>query len=193
MSKKKQTPAPHVAIATEAGLEAAINKYVDTSLTLLRRKAKQEKELAELKAKHAKANEDDETDVLSLETGIHLFCTTHRTLLFPDEAVAKSRTFGNATVGFRLNPEALDLILPKDTWVRVADRLAALPWGDPFYVEKRSVDKDAFHNHRVELTDAQLAEAGVKFIQGETFFLEPKSELLEAARKTVETGSEVAA
>jgi hypothetical protein len=191
MSKKKKNTTPHVLITSELGLEAAINKYVETSLALLRRKAKQQKELAELTAKHASDNREDEEAVLSLETGIQLFATTNRALLFPDETRAKSKAIGNATIGFRLSPEALDKVVPKDTWERIAERILELPWGEPFVVEKLSVDKDALHKHRGELTEAQLAEAGVKFIRNETFFLEPNSELLEAARRPVE--SEVAA
>ena len=191
--KKKKNAAPHIVITSELGLEAAINQYVDTSLTLLRRKAKQEKEIAALTALHTEANREDEQAVLSLETGICLFATTNRTLLFPNEAESKSKTLGNATIGFRLSPEALDKIVKADTWERIAERLNELPWGEPYVVEELAVDKKAIHRDRADLTDAQLAEAGVKFAREEKFFLEPASDLLEAARKTVETRSEVAA
>lgn len=187
MSKKTKQTKPHAVIATVLGLEAAINRYVEQSLALLRRRAKQERELAALKADHDKANRDDEDEVLGLESGIQLFCMTHRAELFPDEAKAKSREFGNATIGFRMNPWALEKVVPKDTWERIAERLDALEWGDPFVKTKLSVDKEAFHDRRAELTEAQLAEAGVTFEQSETFFLEPKSDLLEAARKPVES------
>jgi len=184
--KKKKEIKPHVVIATELGLEAAINRYVEVSLSLLRRKAKQAKAVAELAAAHAMVNREEEDEALSLESGVALFCITHRALIVPDETKAKSRDFGNATVGFRLNPAALDKVVAKDTWERIAERLQALPWGEPFVVEKVSIDKDEFHKRRAELTEEQLAAAGVRFVQDEQFFLEPQSALLEAARKTVE-------
>lgn len=194
MSKKnKKATTPHILITSDTGLEAAINQYVETQLALLRRKAKQERVIAELAAAHAAENSANETDIVSLETAITLYCTTHRAELFPDESKAKSREFGNATVGFRLHPEALALIVPKDTWVRVAERLDATEWGEKYVTWKPSVDKDAMKKDRAEITAAQLAEAGVKYAQEESFFLEPKSDLLEAARTPVTTGSEAAA
>ncbi len=189
---KKKKAALHTVIATEQGLEAAINRYVELSLTLLRRKAKQERALADLKAAHAAENSAEEGEVLSLETGVQLFCETHRALLLPDEDKSKSRDFGNAVIGFRLNPTKVDKIVSKDTWERIAERLDLLPWGEPYVVSELSVDKAALLKCRAELTAEQLAEAGLCFAQGETFFLEPKSELLEAARKPVTESEAVA-
>lgn len=192
MSKKKKATPPHAVIATEQGLEAAVHRYVDVSLTLVRRKAKQEKELAEMKAAHAAANRAEEDEVLALEAGVQLFCETHRALLLPDETKSKSRDFGTATVGFRLNPHKVDKIVSKDTWERIAERLDELPWGEPYVVETLSVDKDALLKCRADLKPEQLAAAGISFTQSETFFLEPHSDLLDAARKPT-TESEVAA
>ena len=190
MSKRKPT-APHALISSELGLESAINRYVDAALALLRRQAKQAKALAALKAAHDDENRALETEVLSLETGIQLFVTTHRTALFPDEAKAKSRELGNATIGFRLNPTKVDKLLPKDTFDAIAIRLEAAEWGEPFTKWTLSLDKDELLKRRADLTPAMCQEVGVAFSQGETFFLEPKTELLEAARRPVE--SEVAA
>lgn len=189
--KKKKATAPHAVIVSETALEAAINQYVDSSLALLRRKAKQEKELAALKAEHDLANKADELQILSLEAGIQLFCMTQRTALFPDETKAKSKEVGNATVGFRTNPHAVSLIVKKDTWERVAERLSALEWGEDYVETKLSVNKEGLLKDRADLSEDQLRQAGIEITQGETFFIDPKSELLEAARRPVE--SEVAA
>lgn len=186
MKKKKKNPQPHAVIATEQGLEAAINRYVEVSLALLRRKAKQQKELAGLTALHTNDNAGDENEILSLESGIQLFCETHRAQLLGEKEERKSRDFGNAVVGFRTNPPSVAKIVARDTWERIAERLNALPWGDPYVVETLSVDKDALLKNRADLKPEQLAEAGVVFAQGETFFIEPKSDLLDAARKPVE-------
>jgi phage host-nuclease inhibitor protein Gam len=191
MSKKKKTPTPHTVIATQQGLEAALNRYIEISLTLLRRKAKQEKALADLKAEHAVANTDEEREILGLESGIQLYCESHRAELLPDETKAKSRDFGNVVVGFRLNPHKVEKLLSRDTWDRIAERLDALSWGEPFVDTTISVNKEELLKHRAELTEAQLREAGIRFEQGETFFIEPDSKLIEGARRPTE--SEVAA
>jgi phage host-nuclease inhibitor protein Gam len=188
---KKKPATPHAVIVTEQGLEAAGNRYVDLALTLLRRKAKQERDIADLKAAHAAANKDEESELLGLEAGVQLFCETHRRMVLPDEDKKKSRDFGSFIVGFRTNPPSVAKIVSKDTWERIAERLSALPWGDPFVKTTLAVDKDEVLKFRADLTAEQLAEAGLCFAQGETFFLEPKSELLDAARRPVE--SEVAA
>ena len=190
-SMKKKPTAPHALISSEPGLIAAINRYVEARLDLTRRQARQEKRLAALKAEFARENAPFEVEALSLETGIQLYCTTHRTELFPDESQAKSRTYGNATVGFRLNPHSVSKVVGKDTWERIAGRLEGLPWGRPFVEITRSVARAELLKHRADFNDQQLAAAGLKFEQGETFFLEPQSALLDAARKPVE--SEVAA
>ncbi len=187
MPKKTKKPtAPHILISSELGLEAAINSYVDAALALLRKKSKQAKALAKLVAEHDEENRDLETQVLSLETGIQLFCTTHRSVVLPDETKSKSREFGNATVGFRFNPFAVSKLLSNDTWDAIVERLEAAAWGEDFVKTVTTVDKDALLKKRAELAESQLKEVGIAFTQGETFFLEPKSELLEAARNPVE-------
>jgi phage host-nuclease inhibitor protein Gam len=191
-TKKKKPTAPHLLISSEEGLVSALNLYVDSRISLLRKKTKQAKELAEMKSLHAEGTRGLDAEILGLETGIQLFCETHRKVLLPDEEKAKSRDFGNAVVGFRLNPHAVEKLVDKDTWERVAERLDALDWAEKFVKTTIEVDKSELLKCRADLTADQLAEAGICFAQGETFFIEPDSALLEAARKPV-TESEVAA
>lgn len=182
---KKKPAAPHALITSPLGLESAINLHVESSLSLLRRRAKQAKALAEMKAGHAEENRELESKVVGLETGIQLYCTTHRAELFPDEEKAKSRTIGNATVGFRLNPFKVDKLLANDTFTAIAERLEAADWGGAFVGWTLELKKDELLDHRADLTGAQLQQVGIQFTQGETFFLEPDTDLLEAARKPV--------
>lgn len=184
--KKNKTVVPHILISSIEGLEAALNNYVDDRLTLLKKKIKQEQELAELKAAHSEANSKLEDSILSLETSIQLYATNNRAALLPNEAESKSRTFANGTIGFRLNPYAVSMLLPKDTWTAVADRLEAAEWGDPYVKTTTSVNKEELLSHRADLTEAQLKQVGITFTQGETFFIEPDSKLLEDARKPAE-------
>lgn len=192
-TKKKKQTAPHALISSELGLESAINRYVEASLALLRKQTKQAREIAALKAEHDEENRALETEIVSLETGVQLFCTMQRAVLFPDEEKAKSRTFGNATVGFRLNPWKVDKRLAKDTFDAIAQRVEAAEWGEPFVNTVTTLNKDELLKHRADLTAEQLQLVGIEFTQGETFFLEPDSDLLAAARKPVETEASGAA
>lgn len=185
MKKTKKNATPHAVIATEQGLEAAVHRYVDVSLSLLRRKAKQARVLAALQAEHAAANASEESEVLGLESGIQLFAETHRALVLPDETKLKSRDFGSAVIGFRLNPPSVGKVLPKDTWDNIVSRLENLEWAEPFVTYKAAANKDALLLARGDLTAAQLAQAGIRYEQGETFYIEPATALLEAARKPV--------
>lgn len=196
MAKKKtKNVIAHILISSMEGLEAAFNNYVDDRLALLKKKIKQEQELAELKAAHSEANSELEASILSLETSIQLYATNNRAALLPNEAESKSRTLANGTIGFRLNPYAVSMLLPKDTWQAIADRLEAAEWGEPYVKTTTSVNKEELLSHRADLTEAQLKQVGITFTQGETFFMEPDSKLLEDARKPAEAAptQEVAA
>lgn len=180
--KKKKAPVPAVLISSVEGLEAAFNRYVQTRLTITRAKAKLEERIAELNAEFDRAYGAEQTEVISLETGIELFCRTHRKTLFP-EGEKKSIDYANGRVGFRDNPVSVGKIVSKDTFERIAERMDALEWAEPFLNYSVSLNKTELINRRSELTPEQLHAAGIQFDKGETFYIEPASDLLDAARK----------
>ncbi len=186
MAKKKKPTVPAVLINSPEGLEAAFNRYVSTRLSLAKAKARLEEKVAKLNAEYDKEHAESETAVLSLETGIELYCRAHRAEILPDEAKRKSVDFANGRIGFRDNPTSVGKIVTKDTFERIAERVSDLEWGEDFVNWKCSLDKELLITRRAELTEEQLLAAGVRFEKSETFYIEPASDLLAAAKK-VET------
>lgn len=173
MAKKKPQP-PAIIISTEDGLASCVNRYVELQLRLEEVKAIHEQNVATLNAEFDSQTREMVVEIEALINGSHLFCERNRQL-FPDGS--KSRVYRNGTVGFRLNPPKVDKVLPKDTWEAVAARLTSVEWGKPFlHTKDPTVNKDALLANRANLTEAQLDSVGVKFAQGETFFIEPAFE-----------------
>lgn len=178
---------PHAIITTEPALAAAIHRHVALSLSLMSRKARQQRELAKLQAAHAEANRAEEEEMLTLFAGIRQYCQAHRADLLPDEAKRKCRDFGSAVIGFRTHPPAVGRLPDAGSWDEVAERLRGLPWGKACVKTVHTVDRDHLLRQREQFTAEQLASAGLRIGQGESFYLEPKAELLPAERKPLET------
>jgi phage host-nuclease inhibitor protein Gam len=181
MSKRKKSAAPFVVIQTEDGLAAAANRFVEASLELAMKKAAHEQRLAELNAAFDRETAELVAEVEGLVNSSQLYCQTHREL-FPDDK--RSREYRNARVGFRWNPVKVDKLLAKDTWEAIGERLELLPWGQP-YISYRSpdVNKELLREHQANLTEEQLAEAGIRFAKGETFFIEPSFDAVPRVTK----------
>lgn len=185
MSKKTKTKPPFAVISTEDGLAAAANRYVELALKLQKKKAAHEQRIAEANSEFDRDTAELVAEIAGLEAGCQLFAESHREL-FPEEATEgpRSRTYRNASIGFRWNPVKVEKRVSKDTFEAIALRLAALPWGAAYLREfDPEVDKDALKRDQANLTEEQLAAAGLKFAQSETFFIDPVFESAEAVRK----------
>lgn len=94
----------------------------------------------------------------------------------PDEfGDRKSLDLLHGTVGFRTGNPALKT-LSGWTWDRVKEKLVG---GLAAFVRtKTEPDKEGIHGayQRGELSDAQLREIGLRIVQDEAFFIEPKTE-----------------
>jgi Bacteriophage Mu Gam like protein len=186
MSKKPQRNAPLFAILTnEDGLAAAANRHVELSIALNAKKAEHDVRLAELNSEFDKQIAAEVSELNRLEAAIQLFAES-RPDLFPKDAEdgPRSRTYRNAVVGFRTNPPKVEKRVPKDTFEAIVERLKMLAWGEKYvkYAEP-GLDKEALLKDRAVLTDAQLAQVGLKFAQGQTFFIDPVFETADAVRK----------
>lgn len=106
---------------------------------------------------------------------------------FPEEFPKgrKSLELVSGTLGFRTGTPKLALLSRAWTWEKVTE--AVQRWLPNFIREKPEVDKENILNQREEL-EPLLARCGVKVLQGESFFIEPKLSDMDA-RQT----SEVAA
>ncbi len=181
MSKKTKKTIRQL-IVTEDALAAAANRHVELSIALTTKKAAHEQQVAALNTAFDLDTAEMVAELNSLEAAIQLYAES-RPDLWPEstEEGPRSRTYRNAIVGFRRNPPKVEKQISKDTFEAIVERLQALPWGERYvkYAEP-TLDKDTLLKDRAILTEDQLAQVGIKFVQGTTFFITPTFETAES-------------
>ena len=87
----------------------------------------------------------------------------------------KSLTMTGGTLGYRTSPPKLALLNRSWSWEKVLEKLKASCMGIGFVRVKEEVKKEELIGAYTceSLSREQLAEAGVKVLQDETFFIEP--------------------
>ncbi len=184
MSKKKKSAPLFAVISDETALAAAANRYVALSIEIKRLTAEHEAKIAALNAEFDTVLQPLAAEANGLAASVQLFAE-QRTDLFPESAEdgPRSRTYLNAVIGFRTNPPKVTKRVGNDTEAAIVERLEALPWGEK-YVKYASpgLDKDALLKDRATLTESQLAQAGIRIVQGQTFFIDPVLETAEPVR-----------
>ena len=116
----------------------------------------------------------------TLEASAYIWCQQNPAA-FADK---KSIDFTSAIVGFRTCPVKVAPLFGKDSDKSIARRLEALEWGEPYltYPDPKP-NKEAILADRNKLTADQLRQAGIKFEQEEVFYIEPKSQVVEATKQ----------
>jgi phage host-nuclease inhibitor protein Gam len=90
----------------------------------------------------------------------------------PEEfGAARSIDMTHAIIGYRTGQPQLKT-LSGWTWDRVLEKLMVI--GIPWIRLKKEVDKQGILNHRESLGDKYLREIGVRIVQEETFFVDPR-------------------
>ncbi len=181
MSKKTKKTIRQL-IVTEDALAAAANRHVELSIALTSMKAAHDMRVAALNTEFDLKAADMVAELNGLEASIQLYAES-RPDLWPEstEDGPRSRTYRNAVIGFRTNPPKVEKRVSKDTFEAVVERLESLAWGEKYvkYAEP-SLDREALLKDRAVLTEEQLAQVGIKFVQGTTFFITPKFETAES-------------
>jgi phage host-nuclease inhibitor protein Gam len=136
--------------------------------------------LAELEQKLTaiRADFEGEIDALARDIELKTGLLQQWAEASPEEfAARKSVDFLHGRVGFRTGTPKLKT-LAGWTWERVLDALKKDCLGEMFIRIKESVDKEALLSAHATgaLVDAQLRGAGVRVVQDEAFFVEPKNE-----------------
>ncbi len=181
MSKKKSKKiVVHVnPIETPEGLTVTVNRFVELSTELARRRAKADQAIAEINAEFEAANAERMAEVEALASAAHIYCEANPAVL--DRG--RSREMANAIVGFRTNPPKVDKVASKDTFEAIARRMQAQVWAQPFLkIAEPEINKELLLSERENLKADELAAVGLKIVQGETFFITPKAESAEPAR-----------
>jgi len=91
-------------------------------------------------------------------------------------ATKRSLDFARGTIGFRLGQWQVKT-RAKMTFKKVVEILKELPGGRTFLREREpDLDKESLIAARATLTTEQLTVMGVRIVQEETFYIEPKTE-----------------
>jgi phage host-nuclease inhibitor protein Gam len=204
-TKKKKTLNPAVVYTSEAGLRGGLNELVTLKLEVVKADASTSLAVTKLNEITAEANKPKLERIAVLESSIALYCTNHRAELFPNDD-PKSKTYENATVGFRFGTHSVGLLIEKDTDALAAMRIESavdeatearlegdesvesLAWLADFIVMKPALDKKRLLSKRDQLTKAQiqkLRDLGVIFEQSENFFIDPIAEQADRVTKTI--------
>jgi phage host-nuclease inhibitor protein Gam len=170
MKRTNQLP---VITSTET-LDAAAADRVRRRIELTQAKADMEAECAAVEKQHGRRIAEITDDCAAREAVIREYCETHAAAVFPEKK--KSRETTLCVFGFRLSTR-LETANRKIKWGDVVERLQRLAWGEAFLTYKPPVvNKEAFHAARETLLDGDLAQAGVRFVTEDAFYLEPKPE-----------------
>jgi phage host-nuclease inhibitor protein Gam len=95
----------------------------------------------------------------------------------------KSIEFVHGQVGFRTGKPTVKT-LSGWTWDRVLEALRGLAWAKSLIRTEETVNKQGILDQRESLTSEELRQIGVRIVQDESFYIEPK--LQELANKIVE-------
>lgn len=143
------------------------------------RRLEAEQALAVLKAQKTNADELA-TAAIELKSTVALcekYAEDHRAELLPDENKSKSVQTAHSVYGFRTGMPVLKLF-SKNTWEKVTDRLRALG--------KMKFVRVSYETNKQALLTAQtsedLAALGVKVVQAEDFYIEPKTDGAETVK-----------
>jgi phage host-nuclease inhibitor protein Gam len=171
MSKKVKKPAPiAVQIHSVEMLRTEANRLIQLKADYAVRKAKLDKEIAELTAAWDLQNSDLALEIDAVVAGLHIYALSNRASIFTDEK--KSLDCGTATIGFAFNPPAVALLVRKDSWEAAAIRAGQDPEMMAYLKETTpSLDKEAILTHRADLPEAVLRRVGLVINQEERFFI----------------------
>lgn len=168
-------------INSRHALEAVVADIVKLKLEHAQTTAAMEQEIADVQKRHQEELLALSRQLEAKEAGVFVYCQKNRPALFSDR---KSLDLVLATVGFELTPPRVEKINSKDTFGKVATRLASLTWGEPYLrYPDAELNKERILSDRALLTPQQLTEAGLKIEQDENFFIRPKSEVAEQSIK----------
>lgn len=168
-------------VQSRQALEAVVADVVKLKLEHARLTAGMEQEIAKVQKRHQEELLALSRQLEAREAGVFVYCQKNRAALFSER---KSVDLLLATVGFELTPPRVDKLNGKDTFGKVAARLANSTWGEPYLrYPDPELNKERILADRATLTPEQLHEAGLKIEQDENFFIRPKSEIAEQSVK----------
>ena len=164
-------------ITSHESLDSAAADVVRLKIDLTKRTAAKDAEIAKIEKAFDAATLDLRDRIAALEADCAAYCEARRSdpELFRDGA--KSRETSLCTLGFRTTPPRVETTNRKIKWADVVTRLSRLAWGKAYLRQSLpTVDKEALLADRQTLSEDRQNTAGIRFVQDEIFFLDPKPE-----------------
>ncbi len=171
------------AIETNDHLHATVDEIARIEVILRQRCARRDAAIQLVRIEHDHQIEDDKSRQTALLKLAATYAAVHRESLFAHGV--KSATSALATFGFRKGNPTIKPLNSKSTLEKILSNLRAL---GRYIRTVEEIDKEAIHG--ADLTDAQLADLGLRIDSGERFYVESKSE--SADRLNVEPQEGVA-
>lgn len=166
-AKPKKAKLP--AIETNAQLHATVDEIARLEVRVRSLEAKRDSAIQHVRIEHDTTIEADKARLASLMKLAATYATVHRSSLFTGGM--KSAASALARFGFRSGNPTLKALNNK--WNMDAVLVAVKKLGRYFRTVEE-LDKQAIHD--AKLSDAELAEIGLRIDSGERFFVESKSE-----------------
>lgn len=161
---------PATSIQTRQQLDVVVENIVQLQLDRAELERALEREIAAIRQKFRPPLAELER-YLSVETSWAENWARENPGVF-DEGRSLSCT--HATIGFRVTPPRIEKASRKWTWSAIALKLADLGWGKRYLlVPAPEVNKEALLADRVDLSPAELRQAGLRIAQEERFFIAP--------------------
>jgi len=169
-------------VNSREAMEAVVNKLVELKLKHKALEVEMAQKVSDTQQAYQASMMTLATEIERHEIGAEIWCNRNRALF----GEKKSLDFLNAVVGFRTSPHKVEKLRSKETWGTIAKRLLGLPWGEPYVREPEpEVSKETILKDRATLTEAQLREAGLEIVQEESFYIDPKADVLETTSKPI--------
>ena len=162
---------------TRIDFEIAVDRISYAQIELRNTEVTRDEAVLQVQQAYGPAITELQDEIKTKVTLCEKYALEHRAELLPDEKRAKSAETVLARYGFRTGMPVLKL-LSKGTWEKVTDKLRAL--GKMKFVRvSYETDKQALLTAQ---TTEDLSALGVKVVQGEAFYIEPKAEGAEAVK-----------
>jgi hypothetical protein len=158
-------------IKTRAQFEIVVENIVEMKRSRADAVNMMEMEIAAVREKHQKLILEIEHHLRAETEWAQMWFLQHPEVMDKDRALK----LNVATVGLVSSGRELVRASRRWTWTRIAEALGQLPWGKNYLRQPEpEVDKDKVLANLAVLDPVELRAAGLKVIEGEHFFIEPK-------------------
>jgi len=167
MSKRIKTTAP--TLKTREEMEALVGDIARLKTFQQQTTAMMDQRITEVRAEYEQQLSDAERDLAPMVEAVRQWAEAN------PEAFGKHKSLDllHGVIGWRVGMPTLKT-LSGWTWDRVLEKLKSTYPGLTFIRTKEEVDKASILAQRETLLDGDLRQMGVRVVQEETFFIEPK-------------------